>query len=236
MLDLIAFDADDTLWHTEHLYSDAQARFAEVLAPYGVTEPVEQRLFATESANLRYFGFGIKSFTLSMIETAITLTGGDIAGRDVQRVIDLAKQMLQADVELLDHAEEAVARLAQDFPLMIITKGDLLDQETKIERSGLGSYFRSIEVVSDKTVESYRRLFEQHSIDPRRLLMVGNSLRSDILPILELGGSAVYIPYQMTWAHEAAEPPPPGTPGFHQLESLDDLPGLVARLEREGTR
>jgi len=127
MLELIAFDADDTLWHTEHLYSDAQARFQQLLAPYGIADPIEQKLFAVESANLGVFGFGIKSFALSMIETAITLTGGAITGHDIQRVIDLAKAMLSAYVELLDHAEDTVMRLAQDFPLMIITKGDLLD-------------------------------------------------------------------------------------------------------------
>src|ERR1700687_2679414 len=132
MRELIAFDADDTLWHTEHLYSDAQQRFQQLLAPYGLTEQIEQKLFAVESANLGVFGFGIKSFALSMIETAITLTGGAITGHDLQRVIHLAKGLLSDEVRLLDHAEDTVIRLAQDFPLMIITKGDLLDQESKI--------------------------------------------------------------------------------------------------------
>ena len=144
MLDLIAFDADDTLWHTEHLYSDAQARFGQLMAPYGVTGPIEDQLFGVESANLRFFGFGVKSFALSMIETAIKLTAGRISGQDVQRVIDLAKGMLSAEVALLDHAEQAIIELAGEFPLMIITKGDLLDQESKIERSGLGQHFKQI--------------------------------------------------------------------------------------------
>jgi putative hydrolase of the HAD superfamily len=231
MLDLIAFDADDTLWHTEHLYSDAQARFAEVLAPYGVTEQIEQKLFATESANLRFFGFGIKSFTLSMIETAIALTGGDISGRDVQRVIDLAKGMLSAEVELLEHAEQAVARLAQDYPLMIITKGDLLDQESKIERSGLGRHFKYIEIVSDKTRDSYAALLARHSLRPEGFLMVGNSLRSDVLPVLALGARAVHIPYRLTWAHERVSAEELAGAQYAELEHLGQLVDFVNGLK-----
>ena len=234
MLDLIAFDADDTLWHTEHLYSDAEARFAELLAPYGVTEPVEQKLFATESANLRYFGFGIKSFTLSMIETAISLTGGAIAGRDVQRVIDLAKGMLSADVQLLDHAEEAVAQLSREFPLMIITKGDLLDQESKIERSGLGQYFKYVEIVSDKTRDSYAALLARHNLRPEGFLMVGNSLRSDVLPVLALGARAVHIPYRLTWAHERVSPEELAGAQYAELEHLGQLAELAKRMKDEG--
>jgi putative hydrolase of the HAD superfamily len=232
IFDVIAFDADDTLWHNERLYVDAQVKLARLLAPYGVVEAVGERLYRTESRNIRYFGYGIKSYTLSMIETAVELTGGRISGREVLAIIGLAKEMLEAKVELLGYAAETVSRLAASHHLMIITKGDLLDQRTKIERSGLGGYFQSVEVVSDKTPESYRQLFGQHAIDPRRVLMVGNSLRSDILPILELGGRAAYIPYQTTWAHEAAEPPPPGKPGFYQLENLSQLPVLVERIER----
>jgi len=234
MLDLIAFDADDTLWHTEHLYSDAQARFQQLLAPYGVTDPIEQQLFAVESANLRVFGFGIKSFALSMIETAITLTGGAITGHDIQQVINLAKAMLSADVQLLDHAEETVMRLAQDFPLMLITKGDLLDQESKIERSGLGQHFKHIEIVSDKNTASYAALLARHHLRPEGFLMIGNSLRSDVLPVLALGARAVHIPYALTWAHEQVSPEELAGANYAELEHLGQLPELVQRMKAEG--
>jgi len=233
MLDLIAFDADDTLWHTEHLYSDAQERFGQLLAPYGVTGAIEQKLFATESANLRVFGFGIKSFALSMIETAIALTGGQISGHDIQRVIDLSKGMLSADVQLLEHAEETVARLAQDFPLMIITKGDLLDQESKIERSGLGKHFKHVEIVSDKTPASYAALLARHNLRPAGFLMVGNSLRSDVLPVLAIGGQAVHIPYRLTWAHERVSSEELDGAKYAELENLGQLPDLIGRLKVE---
>jgi putative hydrolase of the HAD superfamily len=233
MLDLIAFDADDTLWHTEHLYSDAQDRFAQLLAPYGVAEPIEHKLFAIESANLRYFGFGIKSFALSMIETAIALTAGQISGHDIQRVIDLAKEMLSADVQLLEHAEEVIARLAQDFPLMIITKGDLLDQESKIERSGLGRHFKHIEIVSDKTRDSYAALLARHNLRPAGFLMVGNSLRSDVLPVLAIGARAVHIPYRLTWAHEHVTPEELNGANYAELEHLGQLVELIQGMKHE---
>jgi putative hydrolase of the HAD superfamily len=234
MLDLIAFDADDTLWHTEHLYSDAQERFQQLLAPYGVTDPIEHKLFAVESANLGVFGFGIKSFALSMIETAITLTSGEISGHDIQRVIDLAKNMLSADVQLLDYAEETVTRLAQDFPLMIITKGDLLDQESKIERSGLGQHFKHVEIVSDKNPASYAALLSRHHPRPEGFLMIGNSLRSDVLPVVALGARAVHIPYRLTWAHERVSPAELAGASYTELEHLGQLPELVGRLKEEG--
>ena len=230
MLDLIAFDADDTLWHTEHLYSDAEARFGQLLAPYGVTGQIEDKLFGVESANLRFFGFGIKSFALSMIETAIQLTEGRISGQDVQRVIDLAKNMLSAKVELLDHAEETLAQLAQEFPLMIITKGDLLDQESKIERSGLGQHFKHIEIVSDKNPASYAALLARHHLRPEGFLMVGNSLRSDVLPVLAIGGQAVHVPYRLTWAHERVSPEELAGAHYAEIEHLGELGGVIQRM------
>ena len=229
MLELIAFDADDTLWHTEHLYSDAQERFKQLLAPYTDATEIEQKLFETESANLRYFGFGVKSFALSMIETAITLTGGQISGHDIQRVIDLAKGMLSADVQLLEHAEDTLARLAQAVPLMIITKGDLLDQESKIERSGLGRHFKYVEIVSDKTPASYGALLARHNLRPEGFLMVGNSLRSDVLPVLALGARAVQIPYRHPWAHEQVTPEELNGASYAELEHLGQLVEWVQR-------
>ncbi|HEY5158787.1 MAG TPA: HAD family hydrolase [Anaerolineales bacterium] len=228
--DVIAFDADDTLWHNERIYAGVQASFARLLSPYHPKEVVEARLYQTETRNIKSFGYGIKSFTLSMIETAVELTEGTISSKEIQAIIDLGKGMLGAEVELLEHTDGTIAQLAASYRLMVITKGDLQDQQTKIARSGLGQYFQYIEVVNDKTRDIYSQLLRKLSIQPERFLMVGDSLRSDILPILELGGQAVYIPYQITWLHESAEIPPQDTPGFHQIENLGRLPGLLEQL------
>jgi len=230
---VIAFDADDTLWHNERLYSQAQARFKQLLAHYHGPEWIDQRLYQTEMRNLQHFGYGIKAFALSMIETAVELTEGRISGGDIQVLIDLAKTMLAADVELLAHVAETIAQLATRYTLMVMTKGDLRDQELKVVRSGLAEHFSHIEIVSDKSLQSYRRLLQRHAITPERFLMVGNSLRSDILPVLELGASAVYVPHDLTWAHEVAEPPPADRPGFHQIDHLGLLPGLLEQLEHQ---
>ncbi len=234
IFDMIAFDADDTLWHTERFYTEAQAQLAQLLAQYHDAEWVQERLYQTEMRNVEHFGYGIKAFTLSMLETSIELTEGRICGPDIARIIELGKQMLSAEVELLEQVAETVKAVAARYPLMMITKGDLLDQERKIARSGLEPYFGRIEVVSDKTRESYARVLQKHALDPRRFLMVGNSLRSDILPVLELGAQAVYIPYRITWRHEQAEPPPADQPGFYELAEISQLPALLERLERVG--
>jgi putative hydrolase of the HAD superfamily len=230
--DVIAFDADDTLWHNERLYTEAQASFRRLLGQYQSPQWIDERLYQTEMHNLEHFGYGIKAFALSMIETAVELTEGRISGKDIQAIINLAKEMLAADVELLDHTAETVSHLATIYPLMLVTKGDMRDQEMKIARSGLGSYFRHIEIVSDKSRENYKSLLQRHRIKPERFLMVGNSLRSDILPVLALGAWAVYIPYAMTWAHELAEPPPSGQPGYYEIEHLGQLPALLEGIDR----
>jgi putative hydrolase of the HAD superfamily len=230
--ELIAFDADDTLWENESLYARAQARFRELLTQYHSPEWIDARLYETEMRNLAHFGYGVKAFTLSMIETAIELAKGDICGEDIKVLIDQGKQMLTAEIVLLEHAAETVAELSKSYSLMLVTKGDLLDQESKIKRSGIQPYFEHIEIVSDKTPQSYAHVLLEHGVQPKNFLMIGNSLRSDILPILELGGNAVYIPYVMTWMHEAAETPPQGTPGFYQIEHLGQLPDLIETLNK----
>lgn len=230
LIDSIAFDADDTLWHNELLYTNAQARFKELLAHYHSPEWIEARLYEAEMRNLPHFGYGIKAFALSMIETAVELTEGRIAGHDIQTIITIAREMLSADVELLEYTLETVAQLASTYTLMVITKGDLLDQEQKIARSGLSAYFRHIEIVSDKTPASYAAVLKRYSIAPERFLMVGNSLRSDILPVLALGARAVYVPYHLTWAHEVVAPPSVDQAGYYELEHLGLLPGLLADL------
>ncbi len=201
-ISVIAFDADDTLWHNENIYINTHEKFKQLLRQYHNDEWIQQRLNETEIRNLQHFGYGIKGFTLSMIETAIELSEGRVSANEIQKIVDLGKEMLRAPVELLDGVAATIAQLASSYKLMLITKGDLLDQESKIARSGLGDYFSHIEVVSEKDVETYRRLVAKHGIAPERFLMVGNSLKSDILPVIVMGGQAVYIPYQTTWVHE----------------------------------
>ena len=228
--DLIAFDADDTLWHNEVLYTEAQDKLTRLLSSYADGETVDQRLYQTEMSNLKHYGYGIKSFTLSMIEAAVELTSGEIRGAEILQIVGFAKEMLTSQVLLLEHAEETVCELARSYELMVITKGDLLDQQSKLSRSGLGDCFRYVEVVSQKTQGTYESLLARYRIESQRFLMVGNSLKSDILPVLTLGGQAVYIPYHTTWAHEAVDSQLIGHDGYHELEHLGQLPQLIERL------
>jgi putative hydrolase of the HAD superfamily len=230
-LDLLAFDADDTLWQNERLYVEVQAKFAELLVHYHPTEWIRERLYQAETRNLEHFGYGVKAFALSMIETAVELTEGRISGQDLQTLVDLAKGMLHGRMELLEHAVETINLLKKRYSLMLLTKGDLFEQESKIARSGLDGCFRHIEIVSQKTAPVYQSLLDKYSIESERFLMVGNSLRSDILPVLELGGHAVYIPHELTWQHEHADPPPDGQPGYYELEHVGLLPALLEQIE-----
>jgi len=200
----IAFDADDTLWGHEHVFVDAKARCLKLLKPY--MKPgmdLEQELYAFERKNLKIFGYGVKGFTLSMIETAVELSGGKISGTEIQQIIDLGKEMLAHDIELLPGVSEAIAAFKPNFKLMLITKGDLFAQEGKIARSGLAREFDVIEIVSEKNPETYRAILDRHGIAPAGFLMLGNSLRSDVLPVVEIGGRAVHLPHEYTWHHEA---------------------------------
>jgi putative hydrolase of the HAD superfamily len=226
---MLAFDADDTLWHSEILYVSAQDKLKRLLSAYHPAEWVEEKLYQTEVRNLQHFGYGIKAFTLSMVETAIELTEGQITGAEIGQIIEWGKAMLHADIQLLDDAAETVAALAERYSLMLITKGDLLDQQAKIARSGLAHYFQHVEIVSEKTPEIYRSLLARHHLTPAQFLMVGNSLKSDILPVLAIGGQAVYIPYQFTWAHETAAAPA-GQADYLELEHLGQLPALLEKL------
>jgi putative hydrolase of the HAD superfamily len=228
--DVIAFDADDTLWHNERLYLNAQAKFRQLLTHYHSPEWIDDRLYQTELRNLPHFGYGIKAFALSMIETAVELTEGRISGRDIQTIIDAAKEMLTTDVELLEHVAETIPRLADRYPLMLITKGDLRDQEQKIARSGLAPHFRQIEIVSDKQPEDYRRILRRHGLAPERFLMVGNSLRSDVLPAVGIGGRAVHVPYEITWEHEVVDAPPGEGDRWFTVAQLGEVCELVDRL------
>jgi putative hydrolase of the HAD superfamily len=231
--DLIALDADDTLWHNESIFTLTQAKFLELLASYHSPELIERKLYEIELRNLNNFGYGIKGFTLSMIETAIELTDGQVTGAIIQQLLDLAKSMVHAPVELLDHVAEVVPWLAERYPLMLLTKGDLFDQESKLARSGLAEHFRHVEIVSDKTPTSYRGLFARYGIEPARFLMVGNSLRSDILPVTALGGRAVYIPYHLTWAHETVAEQDARLHQYVELANIGELPELLAQMSEQ---
>jgi putative hydrolase of the HAD superfamily len=231
--DIVGFDADDTLWHNERLYQEAQSGFCDLMRHYGTSRQVMEELHRTEMRNLGQFGYGIKGFALSMIETAIGLSDGKVAAFDVLKIIDIARRLLDANVELLDHAAEIVPLVAGMYPLMIVTKGDLRDQESKIQRSGLARHFTTVEILSNKRQEDYAQLLERHHIRPERFLMIGNSPRSDIWPVLALGASAVYVPHHFTWAHEAAELPPSQHPGYYCIEHLGLLPRLLEEMERQ---
>lgn len=221
----IGFDGDDTLWHNESLFSMTQDRFRALLSHAADPTDLDRRLLEAERANLRVYGYGIKGFVLSMIETAIAVTDGQVAARDLQSLIDFGKAMLEHPVELLPGVAEVVEALSSRYRLVLITKGDLFDQESKVARSGLAELFHAVEIVSEKDPATYRRVMDRHGIDPARFLMVGNSVRSDILPVLAAGAHAVHIPYAITWAHEEAEVP---DDHYRRLDGIRDLPALLA--------
>ncbi len=217
----VAFDADDTLWGHEHIFVDAKQRCLELLAPYlkpGMN--LEEELYAFEAENLKIFGYGVKGFVLSMIETAIQLSSGAISGAEIQRIIDLGKEMLLHPIELLPFVYEAVDTLEDHFHIMVITKGDLFDQENKLARSGLADRFHGVEIVSEKNAATYRKVLAENGIDPESFLMIGNSLRSDILPITEIGARAIHLPYEYTWHHEAVKEVS-SQEGWMRAESLE---------------
>ncbi len=220
----IAFDADDTLWHNERIFISAKEKYKSLLARYHTPDWIEQRLDETESRNIEHFGYGIKGFTLSMIETAIELTEGRVNGGEIGEIIGLARTMMTSPIEILDGVRETVASLTATHRLMVITKGDLFDQETKIARSGLGDYFHAVEIVSEKHPAVYRNILERHRIDPSEFLMVGNSLRSDILPVVEIGGSAIHIPYETEWFRDRVSEDELRNKQFSRLENMRLLP------------
>ena len=208
-----------------------QEKFRGILKEH---EPdlVDRQLLDTEKKNLQVFGYGIKGFVLSMIETSIQLTKGEISGNEIEQIMDFGREMLTAPIQLLEHVEDTLQQLQNKYILLLITKGDLIDQETKIARSGLSDYFNSIEIISEKNVPAYQKILDKHQIQPERFLMVGNSIRSDILPVLEMGGSAVYVPYEIDWAHEH-DSKPGISPSFHEMTHLGQLPGWLKTMEEK---
>ncbi|HJV49498.1 MAG TPA: HAD family hydrolase [Geothrix sp.] len=226
MMRTLAFDADDTLWHNETYYAETQEAFRALLRPYHDDAWIDARLHDTEMRNLGHYGYGIKGFTLSMIETALELTEDRLDGAGIRQVVELGKAMLAKPVEPLPGVAEVLQQLACSFDLMVITKGDLFDQETKLAKSGLGGHFSKIEIVSEKDEAAYAAILERHDIAPVAFTMVGNSVKSDILPVLALGARAIHIPYHLTWAHEVVAVPVEFP--FPVLDSIHELPALLA--------
>ena len=230
MIEVVGFDGDDTLWHNETVFSLTQARFRELLAPHVCGDDVDRRLFETERRNLSIFGYGVKGFTLSMVETAIELTGGRISGEEVREILEAGKAMLAHPVELLAGVPDCIRAVAPGRTVLLITKGDLFDQESKLARSGLAEEFDGVEVVSEKDGATYRRVLARHGADPSAFLMVGNSLRSDVLPALDIGARAVHVPYEITWQHEVVEAPPGEGERWFSVAQLGEVCHLVDRL------
>lgn len=230
MIDLVALDADDTLWHNEPNFTTTRDRLGALLGKYGLGPDCSDRLNETERRNLQHFGYGVKGFVLSMIETAIELTDGRLESGDVRTIIDWGRAMLAFPIELLDGVQEAVESLAGSVPLLLVTKGDLLDQETKLARSGLGQHFKGIEIVSEKNQRAYERVMARYAVAPERFLMAGNSLKSDVLPVLAAGGHAVHVPYTVEWVHERVAPEDLVNARYHEISHLRDLPSVLAEL------
>ena len=225
----IGFDADDTLWQNETFFRLTQDRFTTLLSDHADPDHLHDRLLAAERRNLGHYGFGVKGFTLSMIETAIEVTDGRVPASVIAEIMAAGRELLEHPIELLPHAQAAVETLAATHRVLLITKGDLLDQERKLAQSGLGDLFHGVEIVSHKTPAAYARIFSLHGDGADRALMVGNSLKSDVIPAIEAGGFGVHIPHGLTWALEQADPPE-GHPRFAMLQSLNLLPDLVSRL------
>jgi putative hydrolase of the HAD superfamily len=226
---VIGFDADDTLWHNETIFEHVHERYRALLARYHDAATVDRTLFATEIRNLELYGYGVKGFMLSAIETAIQLTDGRISAGEISTLLQLGRDMLEHPVELLDGVADTLAALAGSHRLLVITKGDLRDQERKLAKSGLGAHFHHIEILSEKDAASYTAILRQHAIAADEFLMVGNSLKSDILPVLALGGTGVHVPYHLTWGHERTAETPIAPGRFFQLASIRELPALLQR-------
>lgn len=225
----IGFDADDTLWENEQFFQGTQAIFLELLADHAAPDHLAARLEAAERRNLGRYGFGIKGFVLSMIETAIEVTGERVPARVIRQILEAGQEMLAHPVHLIDGVEAAIEALAADYRLVLITKGDLLDQERKLAQSGLGERFDAVEIVSDKTCATYSSAFTRHGTGPEQGLMVGNSLKSDVIPALEAGAWGVHVPHDLTWSFEHAEAPLTAA-RFRQIAGLAELPDLVAEI------
>jgi putative hydrolase of the HAD superfamily len=228
-LTTIGFDADDTLWQNEQFFRLTETRFTEMLRDFAEEERLRERLLEAERRNLAHYGFGIKGFTLSMIETAVEVTEGRVPASVISEILAAGREMLSHPVETLPQVRETLEDLAGSFRLVVITKGDLFDQERKLAQSGLGDLFQGVEIVSDKTSDTYRRVFQRHGDGAERAMMVGNSLKSDVAPAIEAGSWGVYVPHDLTWVLERIDPPE-DHPRYRQIDHLGELRDLIAKL------
>lgn len=230
-LKVVAFDADDTLWHNERFFKLTQARFAGLLADFAAPDHLDARLLEAERRNIGHYGFGIKGFTLSMIETAIDVTEGRVPAAVISDLLEAGREMLAHPIELLPHARAAVEAVAATHRIALITKGDLLDQERKLAQSGLGEMFDAVDIVSDKSPARYAEIFARLGAPGPAGMMVGNSMRSDVRPMIDVGGWGVFVPHALAWDLEHAEAPT-DAPRFRAIHSLADLPDLIAEIDR----
>ncbi|MFA3917251.1 HAD family hydrolase [Ruegeria hyattellae] len=228
-LTLVGFDADDTLWHNERFFQLTQDRFADLLSNHAERDHLMDRLLAAERRNLGRYGYGIKGFVLSMIETALEVTDDRVPTSAIRELIEAGHDMLAHPIELLPHAGEAVSTVADTHRVILVTKGDLLDQERKLAQSGLGDLFNAVEIVSEKTAGVYAELFARHGEGAEHAMMVGNSIRSDVAPVIQVGGWGVHVPHALLWDLERAETPDHAA-RFHELPDLSGLPDLVRML------
>jgi putative hydrolase of the HAD superfamily len=228
-LTTIGFDADDTLWQNEHFYRLTEQKFLDLLGEHGDRNVLAARLLEAEKRNLALYGFGIKGFTLSMIETAIEVTEGRVPAAVIQEILASGRELLRHPVETLPHVRETLEQLAGSYRIILITKGDLFDQERKLAQSGLGELFDAVEIVSDKNASTYQRVFSRHGDGPQRSMMVGNSLKSDVVPAIEAGSWGVYVPHDLTWSLEHVDEPA-DAPRFRRLAHLGELMGLIKEI------
>jgi len=227
---VVGFDGDDTLWHSETRFHVTQGEFRDLLKRHVPDADVDRRLAEMEMKNLGIYGYGVKSFTLSMLETAIELTEGRIPASDLEVILGWGKRMLMEPTELLDGVEETLRLLGGRYDLLLITKGDLFDQEGKLARSGLGDLFLGVEILSEKNTDSYRGVFTRRAIKPEDFVMVGNSLRSDVVPVVSLGAHAVHIPYEVTWHHEHVPEEELPNEGWQRVSTIRELPAILDEL------
>ncbi|OQW43767.1 MAG: HAD family hydrolase [Proteobacteria bacterium SG_bin5] len=226
-LQLICLDADDTLWHNMRHFEATEAALADLLAPFAEHRVARATLAEVETRNLALYGYGAKSFTLSMIETALELCGDALTAAELRAILEAGRALLAHPVELFDGIAETIEALAEIAPLVLVTKGDLLHQESKLAASGLGAHFTGVEIVSEKDAGVFTRLFAKYGVAPEAALMAGDSMRSDVLPALAAGAWGIYVPHSIVWSHERA-PAPSDHPRFAQLDRLGDLPGWIA--------
>lgn len=224
---VIGFDADDTLWVNETYFREAEMEFAKLLSEFETANKIDQELFKKEIGNLPLYGYGVKAFTLSMVESALELSNYTISNKTIEKILDIGKNMLNAPVELLDGVEEVLEKLSKKYRLILATKGDLLDQERKLEKSGLTSYFHHIEVLSDKQELNYSKLLNHLDINPSEFLMIGNSLKSDVLPLVNIKANAIHVPFHTTWAHELVTEKETNGKEYKTIKTLRDLLKLV---------